>query len=348
MMKRKIWKAVCTLLVFVMTVSMLSGCASGEKTGQKETQDDDTIRIGMSFDSFVIERWQRDRDVFVSTAKEQGAEVLVQVADGDVKEQIAQIEYFIEKEMDAIVIVAVDCSTLTDVIAKAKDAGIYVVSYDRMVLDADIDLLVTFDNRKVGQLMAQEIVKDVKPNGRIISINGSEQDNNVSEVQEGFHSVIDDTGLAIVYTDYCPNWEAEHAYEIMDGILNDRIKYDAIMCGNDDIATMVYKALSERGMTDSVIMVGQDADLAACQRIVNGWQSMTVYKSVETLAREAANRTIELIKTGNVEAETEMDNGLKTVPAILLEPVAVTADNMDEVIVDGGFHLYNEVYGQKK
>lgn len=348
MMKKTAKKIMLIFFSVILMISVLTGCSAIDKGNQEASnKDDDTIRIGMSFDSFVIERWQRDRDVFVSTVKDQGGEVLVQVADGDVKEQIAQIEYFIEKKMDAIVIVAVDCSTLSEVIAKAKEAGIYVISYDRMVLDADIDLLVTFDNRKVGELMAQEIVRRVKPNGRVISINGSEQDNNVSEVQAGFHSVIDDTSLVIVYTDYCPNWEAEHAYEIMDSILDDKIKYDAIMCGNDDIATMVYKALSERGMTDSVVMVGQDADLAACQRIVNGWQSMTVYKSVEALAREAANRTIELVNTGSVEVETEMDNGYRSVPSILLEPIAVTEENMDEVIVDGGFHLHNEVYGQK-
>lgn len=335
------------IFLIIMISLLCVGCASSSAVKEEEEQTEHKIQIGMSFDSFVIERWQRDRDVFVSSVQDQGAEVIVQTADGSIDEQIEQIKYFINKKVDAIVIVAVDCSALGDVVKQAKDAGIYVISYDRMLLDADIDFVVTFDNRRVGELMAQNLCDNIKERGRILCINGSEQDNNVSEVQEGFHSIIDDSGRIIIYNEYCENWEAEKAYDMMQGILNSNVQFDAIMCGNDDIATMVYKALSERGKMDNVIIVGQDADLAACQRIVNGWQSMTVYKSVEKLAKEAAQDTLELINTGEIQTDIKLDNGYKTVPAVLLEPIEVTKDNMDEVIIDGGFHLYDEVYDEQ-
>ena len=120
--------------------------------------------------------------------------------------------------------------------------------------------------------------------------------------------------------------------------------FDGLMCGNDDLASMVYKALSERAMMDSVVMVGQDADLAACQRIVVGWQSMTVHKQVENLARSAAENIRTMLDGGDVTATRTMNNGYMDVPTILLEPVAVTRENMDSVIVSSGFHTHDDVY----
>lgn len=135
-----------------------------------------------------------------------------------------------------------------------------------------------------------------------------------------------------------------HLAEVMQDLLNCNVKVDGVICGNDDLANLVYKALAERGMTERVCLVGQDADLAACQRIVSGWQAMTVYKPVELLARKAAEDTIALVEQGSVATDTRMDNGSTEVPAVLLEPVAVTAENMDEIIIDSGFHQHDEVY----
>ena len=133
-----------------------AGC-SPRKTGEEQEtalQEED-IQIGLSFDSFVIERWMRDRDVFVSTAQSLGAQVNVQIANGDVEEQISQIEYFISKDMDVIVIIAIDGDALTDVVRKAKEEGIRVISYDRLIPNAGTDLYISFDNYRVGVLMGE-------------------------------------------------------------------------------------------------------------------------------------------------------------------------------------------------
>ena len=122
---------------------MLLLCACGNlETGkdQGEVAENDKIQIGMSFDSFVIERWQRDRDIFVSTAKELGAEVNVQNANGDLEQQKKQINYFIDKGMDVIVVICIDSKGLTEEVQRAKDAGIKIIAYDRLLQNTDIDL----------------------------------------------------------------------------------------------------------------------------------------------------------------------------------------------------------------
>ena len=151
---KKAKRFVSLLFVVLFLCAQLAGCTESGAQPNDTVHGTEKPLIGISFDSFLIERWQRDRDVFVSTASELGAEVNVQIANGDPKEQIAQIEYFIQKKVDAIVVVAVDCYGLADIVQKAHDAGIYVVSYDRLVMNANTDLYISFDNEMVGELMA--------------------------------------------------------------------------------------------------------------------------------------------------------------------------------------------------
>lgn len=132
-----------------------------EKSGRG--RGNDKIQIGMSFDSFVIERWQRDRDIFVSTAKELGAEVNVQNANGDLEQQKKQINYFIDKGMDVIVVICIDSKGLTEEVQRAKDAGIKIIAYDRLLQNTDIDLYISFDNERVGTMMGEALLETVWP-----------------------------------------------------------------------------------------------------------------------------------------------------------------------------------------
>ena len=155
------------LILLCLLTLMLNGCAS-EKTKQTAAQENDTeedsgekkIQIGLTVDSFVIERWIRDRDVFVATARELGAEVNVQDAGADTKEQISQIDYFIKKHMDVIVIIARDCKALSEAVERAHNAGIRVISYDRMVNDADTDMYISFDDVTITQDCLDIVGKD--------------------------------------------------------------------------------------------------------------------------------------------------------------------------------------------
>lgn len=332
------------LLACLLLCAPLFGCSErGTQQNESESGEKKPL-IGISFDSFLIERWQRDRDVFVSTASELGAEVNVQIANGDPKEQIAQIEYFIQKDVDAIVVVAVDCYGLANIVQKAHDAGIYVISYDRLVMNANTDLYISFDNEMVGTMMAEALVAHVPSGGNIVSIAGSPADQNVAQAQKGFDAVIRKSGLHVIVEEYAPNWLAETAYNVINKTIAKGMTFDGVRCGNDDLASQAFLALSEHRLASNVCLVGQDADLAACQRIVEGTQLMTVYKPVEKLAKEAAELVVQMIRGDKPQVSTTIDDGTYDVPYEKLSPIMVTRENIDEVIIDGGFHRREQVY----
>ena len=332
-------------LLLMAALGVLAGCGSQEEKQEepRQEEEEDRIRIGLSFDTFVLERWQRDRDAFVARASELGAEVNVQNANCDVEEQIAQIEYLIEKDVDVIAVIAVDSRGLSDVVAKAKRAGIRVIAYDRLLTDAGVDLYISFDNERIGQMMAECIAANTPAGGKVFMMCGSPEDNNVSLVEKGFYSVMDKTDLEIVGTAYADNWLGEMGYAAVSGFLDEGGELDAVMCGNDDIASQVIRALSERRLAGEVCVVGQDADLSGCQRIVEGTQTMTVYKSIETLAMRAAESAVALAEEGSVKTAGTYFDGTYEVPYIGLEPIAVTESNM-QVIIDDGYHLEEDIY----
>lgn len=342
-MKRYAKKPLFLMLAVLLAAVSLAGCGQTVQENRAESKESDAVQIGISFDSFLIERWQRDRDIFVSKAQELGAEVNVQNANGEVGKQISQIEYFIEKKMDVIVIIAIDGGVLSEVVGKAKKAGIKVIAYDRLILNADVDLYISFDNRKVGALMGEYLREALGGEGNIICINGSPTDNNVAMVFGEFKETLRGCGITIDKTGYANNWLAEAGFDFVSEYLAEGNVPDGIMCGNDDIATQVVKALSENRLAGQVYVTGQDADLAACQRIVEGTQYMTVYKPIELLAQRAAEMAVAMAAGETPETEATIDNGTWEVPFEKLEPVAVTKENMNEVIV-GKYHQKNDVY----
>ena len=338
-------------LVWIIAFAVLAVAGiiifSKEKSNEhNEAVEEDKIQIGMSFDSFVIERWLRDRDVFVSTAKELGAEVNVQNANGDIEEQKKHIDYFIDKGVDAIVIVCIDSYGLREQVKKALDAGIKVVAYDRLITEANVDLYISFDNSMVGDMMGDALVENGVKGGNVLMLGGSLTDSNVPMVEEAFEKVMRSNNNSILYSFHADNWEAELAAQYVYENVNVVARADAIMCGNDNLASQVVRALAEKRLAGDILVVGQDADLEACQRIVEGTQLMTVYKPVEKLAQRAAECTVQLILedelTGS-DVET-FDDGQFNVPYVAIQPVSVTDANIDEVIIDSGFHLKEDVY----
>lgn len=336
-------KKAVTYVVFVCVILMFSGCKK-DTSIQSYREKDDNIEIGMCFDSFVIERWQRDRDVFVTTAKELGAQVNVQNANGSLETQVSQIKYFIDKQVDVIVIVAIDSNEITDIVKEAKKAGIKVVAYDRLIAEANVDLYISFDNEKVGELMAEALVSVLDKNKEILMLCGPTTDTNVAFVEKGFYNVMDKKGIAVGNIMNADGWKAELAYSYLSDNYQIAVKIGGIMCGNDSLAGQAVRYLSERRLAGSVPVVGQDADLDACQRIVEGVQLMTVYKPVENLAKAAAEYAVKLAKGEDIEASDTINDNKYDVSYIKLEPIAVTAKNMDEVIIDSGFHLREDVY----
>ncbi|HKM04448.1 MAG TPA: substrate-binding domain-containing protein [Lachnospiraceae bacterium] len=338
-MKRK------SFSLLLVIVCVLCGCSKKQEIPEDNIQvEEEKIQIGMSFDSFVIERWQRDRDVFVSKAKELGAEVNVQNANGDLSEQISQIEYFVKKKMDVIVIICINADGLADVVKKAKDQGIKVICYDRMINGGNADLYISFDNEQVGVMMGKALVEAGIETKKVLMLCGPTTDNNVAMVEKGFSSVMRANNVEIIDVMHAEGWKAEQAgdyiYDNMD-VVN---QVDAIMCGNDCLATQCIRALAEKRLAGIIKVVGQDADLEGCQRIVEGTQVMTVYKPVEKLAQRAAEYAIKLAKGEDLGELSTISDGVYKVPSVVLEPITVNALNIDNIIINSGYHLYEDVY----
>ena len=177
-------------------------------------------------------------------------------------------------------------------------------------------------------------------------LGGSAADNNVSLVEYGFREVMKENNVEILDSMHADGWKAElaaaYVYDNMDIVA----QADAIMCGNDDLASKVVHALSEKRMAGNILVVGQDADLEACQRIVEGTQVMTVYKPVEKLAQRAAECAVQLARGEDIRGAdvSILPNGSFEIPYIGLEPISVNEDNINEVIIGSGFHLKEDVY----
>lgn len=339
------------ILLFVGIGICFCGCTKNVQE-EKPVEPDGEIKevqIGITFDSFIIERWQRDRDVFVSTVKELGAQVNVQNANGSVEEQKSQIQYFIDKKVDVIVVAAVDSDSLVKEVEKAHRAGIKVIAYDRLLLNADADLYISFDNEKVGELMAKTIVEQMPEGGKVIKISGPLMDNNVRLMDQGFQKEIAGTKIEVIDSFNASEWKGEEAFNFLNDHVTELYQAGAIMCGNDTLAGQAIRALSERRLAGKVIVVGQDADLEACQRIVEGTQSMTVYKPIERLAKKAAQCAVAMGEGRPIQKEPgifleTIDDGSHTIPYVKLQPERVTKYNMDTLIIGSGFHLREDVY----
>lgn len=330
------------ILVFVVLfVSLLTmGC----NKNQEEKQEEKQLKIGFSFDSLVIERWQRDRDIFISRAGELGAGVNVQNAGGEVSEQKKQIQYFVKQGMDVIVIAAVDTKALTAEIQEAKKKGIKVVAYDRLIENSGVDMYISFDNEKVGELFGKAVCEQFPKGARILELMGSPTDYNVTLVEKGLDRELKKTSHTIVKKEYAKGWVAEHAFDAVSEFYAGGNSCDAIICGNDDMADQAIRALSESRKAGKVFVIGQDGDLTACQRIVEGTQGGTVFKNIDELATRAAEIAVKLGKGEKVAGDRTISDGTTRVPFVCLEPVYVNRETIDEVIIDGGVHTKEDVY----
>lgn len=337
------------IAVLCLLCLMLTGCGSGQEKAveKKQNEKKDAIQIGILFDTFSLERWQRDRDIFVSAASKLGAEVNVQCSNGDIHKQKEQLRYCIEKKMDVIAIVPVadEETNLIDEIEIAKDQGIPIIAYDRLIRNTDIDLYISFDNELVGRMMAAHMLAHVTE-GKILMINGPLSDNNCVQIEKGFVNAFLENGKnqELVGNENAEGWVAEYGAVCTEKYLDQYKSLKGIMAGNDGIAGEALTVLSEHRLAGSVCVVGQDADLAACQRIVEGTQCMTVYKPIDKLATRAAELAVALANGENIRNDLSLIyNGKKEVPYCRLQPIAVTKGNMDQYIT-GQYHSKEDIY----
>jgi D-xylose transport system substrate-binding protein len=350
-----------TLIVFVLALTValtfLHGC--GKKPGSN------TLTVGFLLETYDIDRWKRDQTYFMDKAKTLGMDVLHAVADGDQDRQNRQADTFLTQGAQALVVVPKNLNTASRIISSAHEKGVPVLAYDRLIRECELDMYITFDNEKVGYLQAAGVLKSV-PTGNYILLGGAASDNNAMLLRDGQLRAIQEhlgkTGkrITILADPFLEAWSREEARRRTSSLLTrfkaEGKKIDAIIASNDATAGGVIAALQAEKLEGTIAVSGQDAELQACQRIVEGTQTVTVYKPVRKLAEVSAEvakllarkqKPEDIIKRLGYEVHY-LDNGEKQVPSIFLEPVFVTKANMMQTVVADGWHPRDKVYANVK
>ena len=340
--------------ILILTLIILSfSCTKQEKqlpqkiTNEKNQTKAEKLQIGFSIDTLAIERWQRDLDIFMNKAHELGADVIVQNAGNNAEEQNRQLLYLLEKQVDTIIIVAKEAKSLTDTIHKIKNKNIPIIAYDRIILDAPIDLYLTIDSEKVGETMAKGLLNATKGTNWFYIL-GPEEDFNMTLIKEGIAKCITNTNINISHIYYTNSWNYDLSHQEMNRLLAKEQIPDAIVCGNDAIADSVIQSISKYSPDKDIAICGQDADIVACQYIIQEKQTFTVYKPITKLAELAAEYAIKLAKKESLHIPEKwrksINNGHSEIPGLWLEPTLVNKENLDEVIINSGFHPSTSIY----
>lgn len=348
-MDTKVWLTVCSLLL-----SVGIGLTLAQRGAHKaERKADRKLVIGLSLDTLKEARWQRDRADFVARVNALGGQVIDLAANGDDAVQIGDVEKLITRGVDALVIVPHDGAAMEKAVRLAHAANIPVLAYDRLVRSKELDLYVSFDNVKVGALQASFVVEQLKRAGkrRIVRVFGARSDNNAAQFKAGQDQVLAPYlargELEIIHEDWADEWKPENAKRIVNAALSAHPDgFDAVLASNDGTAGGAIQALSEEGLAGEMLVVGQDAELVACQRIARGTQAMTVYKPVSKLAARAAELALKLAGRKVIVARQSVELGGVELPAVLEDVIVVTKENMRETVVRDGFHSAQAIYAE--
>ncbi|HET6890556.1 MAG TPA: substrate-binding domain-containing protein, partial [Pyrinomonadaceae bacterium] len=340
--------------IIIMLALIGGACVSGTQptsTGstRKTKGPNEPISIGFSMDTLKEERWQRDKDLVEKRVKEQGMEVNVQVDNGDDSLQIKQAENLLTQGVDVLIVAPHNGEIAAAIVEAAHRQGVPVIAYDRLIKNSDLDLYISHQVVKIGEMQAQYLLDHVnKKPANFVIVGGSPTDNNALLLHQGQMNVlkpaVDRGDVKIVTDQYAKEWQASAALNIVENALTQsNNQVDAVVCSNDGTARGAVQALEGQGLAGKVLVSGQDADLASLKLIVEGKQTMTIYKPIQPLAYGAVDAAIKLARGENVATTDTIDNARKQVPAILLEPVAVDRNNLMDTVVKDGYQTLAQI-----
>ncbi|WP_248151455.1 sugar ABC transporter substrate-binding protein [Microbacterium aoyamense] len=337
-MRRFLRRTAAALLALGLAASALTACTN-EPTGTEGT-------IALLLPDAKTARYETfDRPFFEARVAELGDyRVLYSNADQDAAKQQQQAESALTSGAGVLVLDPVDVAAAVSIVTAANERGVPVVSYDRLVAGGDLAYYVSFDNEKVGVLQATAFTEALDARGDrtggILMVNGSPTDSNATSFAEGAHSVLDETRLRILAEYATPDWSPDKAQSWVAGQIaqfGDEIV--GVYAANDGTASGVVSALKAANADPWPIVTGQDAELTAIQRILTGDQYMTVYKAMKPQAELAAEVAVALLHGEEVSAPMEIDG----TPTTLLDPKAVTIDNIRETVVADGFWTIDDI-----
>lgn len=307
-------------------------------------------KIGLLLDSYLTDRWYLDQKLFTDKVKELGGEVQVEVAYGDPEEQIRLSKKLLAEGAKVLVVVSVDGYKSIEIVKAAKQLNVPVLAYDRLIYTNDIDIFISYDNEKIGEIQAQYALSKV-PRGKFILLNGPTRDNNAILYRRGQYNVLKksvENGSIKIIADFVQDdWGEMGALMKMDEFLSsDNEKPDAIVAANDALASGAIQALSNE-LKSKVVVTGQDADLTALRYIIAGTQAMTVYKPIKPVAELAGETAIKLAKGVKIEGTTKLKYENIEVKSILLNAVVVDKTNYKETVVKDGHTSLSELMDRR-
>ena len=367
-------KKLLTVLLSALMIFALVGC-SGSSDSTGSTSTDAGNLVGVSMPTKSLQRWIQDGDNMKSQLEASGYTVDLQYAgDNDIPTQVSQIENMIANGCKVIVVASIDGTALGTVMDQAKEAGIPVIAYDRLIMNTDgVTYYATFDNWLVGVKQGEFIeekldLKNAKANGKTYNIEyitGDPGDNNINFFFDGAMSVLEGyvaDGVLVTpskqvatgdsksgydkATVATTNWATDAAQSRFENILSTYYadkNLDAVLASNDSTAMGVINALKSSYKGTNPVITGQDCDLPNVPYIADGTQGMAVFKDTRTLAGQVVKMVDAILKGSEPEINDTKtyDNGVKVVPSYLCEPVACTADNLKELLLDSGYYVQN-------
>jgi D-xylose transport system substrate-binding protein len=353
-------KALSVTFCILVTSLLLAGCGGKDQKSAPKASDS-TYTVGFLMETYDLDRWKRDESFFGDKCRSLGMTVLRAVADGDQDRQNKQAETLLTQGVNVLVVVPKNLNTAARIVTSAHEKNVPVLAYDRMIRDCDLDIYITFNNEKVGYLQAYGILQKV-PQGNFILLGGAASDNNARLLREGQlraikeHEFATKKKIIILADPFLDDWDRDEARRRISNLITkfnaEGKKIDAIVASNDATAGGVVAALQAEKMEGKIAISGQDAELQACQRIVEGTQAVTIYKPVRLLAEVSAQVAHRLAKKENPAEIIKalgytvnyLDNGMKKVPSIFLEPVFVTRENIMKNVIADGWQPMEKVY----
>ena len=381
-MKKKIISAV---LSAAMVAAMLVGCGSGsaapaaeggaEAPAEAPAADGEAPadaapageggRVGVSMPTKDLQRWNQDGANMEAQLKEAGYEVDLQYASDDVPTQVSQIENMISSGAKVLVIAAIEGDSLGTVLDQAKQAGVSVIAYDRLIMNSDaVNYYATFDNYMVGTKQGEYIrdqldLDNAKGPFNIEIFTGDPGDNNAKFFYQGAYDVIEPyikegklqvkSGQVEFDKVATAGWKTENAQSRMDAIIAanyaDGTKLDAVLCSNDSTALGVENSLEANYTGDWPIVTGQDCDKPNVKNMIEGKQAMSIFKDTRELAAQTVKMVDAIMKGGEAPINNEKDynNGTGVIPSYLCEPVFADAKNYKTLLIDSGYYTEDDL-----
>lgn len=343
-MKKRV-RVLALVLVVIMVAAMFTGCAKTEPAaapGQSAPEvKNEKVKIGISLPTQREERWVLDKENFEAVAEKMGVEVAIQIADNDAARQQSQCENLLAQGIDVLILAPHDGKAAANIVEKAHQEGVKVVSYDRLVLDSEVDVYLTFDSLKVGEMQGEWLLSKVQK-GNVVVLAGDPADSCATLYRKGAMNVIqpkvDSGDIKVVLDQPVKDWQPSEALKHMENALTaNKNDIQGVLAPNDGTAGACIQALAAQGLAGKVPVTGQDAEVAAAKRIIEGTQGMTIYNDIRELGKAAVEAAIKLAKGEDPGANKKNFNGKIDVPSIEVAPKVVDKDNLQALLVDSGF-----------